>query len=186
VGGGGILVMVQIIFSDIVPLRYRAKWFGFIQIGWAVGSITGPLIGGLFTQNTRWVFYLNFPFCAIGLVIIPLVVRIQNKNKLSFRENIFRVDWFGGALFIGSTTSFLMALTWGGVEFPWSSFHTLTPLVIGLVGIFTTLAWEQWAAKKPLIRLFVINSRSAVGAHLGAMIQGLVVSLMNHSNILED
>ncbi|KAF8253207.1 MFS general substrate transporter [Wilcoxina mikolae CBS 423.85] len=177
VGGGGILVMVQIIFSDIVPLRHRAKWFGFIQLAWAIGSITGPLIGGLFAQHStwRWVFYLNFPFCCIGFIVIPLVVRIENVNKLGFRGNVGRVDWVGGGLFIGSTTSFLMAVTWGGVEFAWGEWRTVLPLVVGGVGIVGTMVWEKWGAGRPMIRLFLIDSRSAVGAHMGAMIQGLVL-----------
>ncbi|KAF8540419.1 major facilitator superfamily domain-containing protein [Trichophaea hybrida] len=143
VGGDGILVMVQIIFSDIVPLRHRTKWFGFIQLAWAIGSITGPLIGGLFAQHStwRWVFYLNFPFCCIGFIVIPLVV--------------------GGGLFIGSTTSFLMAVTWGGVELVWGDWRTVLPLVVGGVGIVGTMVWEKWGAGRPMIRLFVIDSRSA-------------------------
>ncbi|KAA8894771.1 major facilitator superfamily transporter [Sphaerosporella brunnea] len=177
IGGGGILVMVMIIFTDIVPLRHRPKWFGFIQASWAIGTISGPAIGGLLAQHTtwRWIFYINFPFCGLGFLLVPIVVRIEIEDKLSFKENIVLVDWIGGTLFIASTTSFLIALTWGGVEFAWSSFRTLVPLFIGLAGIVGTVCWELWGANRPLLRLFLFNGPSAFGAYISAMLQGLLL-----------
>lgn len=31
IGGGGVIVLTQIIITDMVPLRTRGKWFGFIS-----------------------------------------------------------------------------------------------------------------------------------------------------------
>ncbi|KAL1968659.1 hypothetical protein VTN77DRAFT_1485 [Rasamsonia byssochlamydoides] len=39
--------MSMIIFTDIIPLRHRPKWYGAVQAAWALGTILGPLIGGL-------------------------------------------------------------------------------------------------------------------------------------------
>lgn len=30
VGGAGIMVLSLVIFTDIVPLRFRPKWYGFV------------------------------------------------------------------------------------------------------------------------------------------------------------
>lgn len=30
VGGGGIVILALVIFTDIVPLRYRPKWYGTV------------------------------------------------------------------------------------------------------------------------------------------------------------
>jgi MFS family permease len=53
IGGGGIIVGAQIIFADIVPLRQRPKWFSLVLLAWAIGTVLGPLIGGLFVSRTR-------------------------------------------------------------------------------------------------------------------------------------
>lgn len=45
VGGGGILQLVQITISDIVPLADRGKYTGYIGATWGVASMLGPLIG---------------------------------------------------------------------------------------------------------------------------------------------
>jgi MFS family permease len=37
IGGGGILVLTEIIVTDMIPLRERGKWFGFISMAWAIG-----------------------------------------------------------------------------------------------------------------------------------------------------
>jgi len=61
IGGGGIITMGQVIFADIVPLRQRPKYFSFVLGAWALGSVLGPLIGGLFVEHVfwSWCFYLN-------------------------------------------------------------------------------------------------------------------------------
>lgn len=51
VGGGGIIALTEIIITDMVPLKERGKWFGFISAMWAIGSVTGPIIGGSFSQH---------------------------------------------------------------------------------------------------------------------------------------
>lgn len=45
VGGGGIMQLVQISISDIVPLAERPKYMGALGSLWGVSSVLGPLIG---------------------------------------------------------------------------------------------------------------------------------------------
>ena len=59
----------------------------------------------------------------------------------------------GNALVIASTTSVVIALTWGGVTFSWSSAHVLVPLIVGLVGIVAFFAYEMFVAKVPMVSL---------------------------------
>lgn len=178
VGGAGILPMTQIVLCDIVPLRFRPKYASVAQLAWAVGSITGPLIGGLMVQHVtwRWIFFLNLPFCGVGMVIVPFIIRLKTKQS-SIMAKLTRIDWLGGFLFIGSMTSFLMAVTWGGVDHAWDSAATLAPLNIGIVGTVVSILWEKWGAREPFIRLAIFSNRSALAGYYCAMTQGLVVRL---------
>ena len=184
IGGGGLLALGLVILTDIVPLRQRPIFLGVNQLSWAIGSITGPLIGGLLVQHTtwRWIFYLNFPFCGVGFVTVPLVVRLHAERG-SVKERLLSVDWLGGFLFVSSTCSFLIGITWGGTQYPWSSWRTLTPLIVGFAGIIGTILWECYGAPTPFLRLELFNSYSAVSAYIGAALQGLLVC-KSHSALL--
>ena len=177
IGGGGISALGYVILTDIVPLRQRPVYTGFIQISFAVGSFCGPVVGGFFAQHAtwRWIFYVNFPFCALGFVTVPLVMNLRAKRP-PVKERLLRLDWFGGFLFIGSTTSFLIGVTWGGIQFIWSSWRTLLPIIAGTVGLAATVVWEKLGTKHPFIRLSLFNSYSAVAAYFGTVLQGLAVS----------
>ncbi len=60
IGGGGLMALTYVIVTDMVPLRDRGKWFSIISLQWAVGSVTGPVIGGAFAEKStwRWIFWL--------------------------------------------------------------------------------------------------------------------------------
>ena len=176
IGGGGILALGLVIVTDIVPLRQRPVYVGVNQMSWAVGTISGPLIGGLLAQHSswRWIFYLNFPFCGIGFLTVPLVMKLHAK-RASVKERLLHVDWIGAFLFISSTTSFLIGMTWGGSQYPWDSWQTLVPLILGAVGIIGTLVWERFGVSNPFLRLSIFNSFSALAAYTGSVLQGLLV-----------
>ena len=96
--------------------------------------------------------------------------------KSSLKEKLLRVDWLGGFLFISSLTTFLIGLTWAGVQFPWSDYRTLVPLVLGAFGIGGSLIWEHFGAREPFLRRSLFYETSAIAAYICALTQGLVVS----------
>lgn len=55
VGGGGIVALTYVIVTDMVSLKERGKWFGLISMTWAIGSVSGPVIGGAFAEKASWV-----------------------------------------------------------------------------------------------------------------------------------
>lgn len=55
IGGGGLIALTEIVVTDLVPLRLRGKWFGIISAMWAVGSVSGPIIGGALAHGDTWV-----------------------------------------------------------------------------------------------------------------------------------
>ncbi|KAM7207898.1 Major facilitator superfamily domain containing protein, partial [Naviculisporaceae sp. PSN 640] len=176
IGGGGIITMGQVIFADIVPLRQRPKYFSIVLGAWALGSVLGPLIGGLFVEHAfwSWCFYLNFPFCAIGLILVPFCVKLHTE-KTTFASKMSRVDWIGGFLFMGSMTSFLIGISWAGVQFAWNSAQVIAPIVIGVVGVAVAICWENWYAREPFIRSSLFCSTSAFAAYGCALFQGLIL-----------
>ncbi|GAD96995.1 MFS transporter, putative [Paecilomyces variotii No. 5] len=176
VGGGGIIALSEIIVTDIVPLRLRGNYFGILSAMWSIGSVTGPILGGGFAENVtwRWIFYINFPFIGIGVVLVLLFLKL-NFIPSSLAEKLRRVDYVGTVLFIGSTASFLIPLSWGGVMYDWDSWRTLVPLIIGAVGLITFGAYEYYIAADPIIPPTIFQNRTAVVSFAGAVLQGLVL-----------
>jgi predicted MFS family arabinose efflux permease len=176
IGGGGVVVLNLIIMTDVIPLRFRPKYNGISQMAWALGTIIGPIIGGVIAEKTswRWLFYLNFPFCGIGLLMVPFVVRI-NRARRSVRAGLFQFDWLGSCLFIASSTALLIGLTCAGHQYPWDSYQTLVPLCVGIGGLLFTGLWEVSIAKQPFIRRSVLRDRSLMTAYFCALLQGLTL-----------
>ena len=175
-GGGGIISLTEILITDLVPLRERGKWFGFQSLTWAIGSVTGPLIGAAFAQAVtwRWIFYINLPFCGLGFITLPFCLRLQHPPG-TLTSKLLQFDWVGAVLLTASTTSFLMPVSWGGVLFAWSSFRTLVPLVLGLCGILLFVVYESFVANIPLIPLRSFNNRTAVVNYIGTLVHGMVL-----------
>lgn len=175
-GGGGLQSITEVVVTDLVPLRVRSKYFAVISGAWSIGSVTGPVIGGVFTQKVswRWMFYINLPFIGIALVIVPSFLRLKSV-RATVSTKLHRIDYFGVFLFTASATSFLIPITWAGVEHPWVSWRTLAPLSIGVVGIILFLLYEAYLAPEPLVPLSIFRTRTSCIAYLAETAQGIIM-----------
>lgn len=54
-------------------------------------------------------------------------------------------------MIIASSTACVIALSWGGVRYPWVSARVLAPLVLGICGLCAALLYEARFAKEPLV-----------------------------------
>ncbi|MCJ1226433.1 hypothetical protein MMC12_003085 [Toensbergia leucococca] len=176
IGGGGLIALTEIVVTDLVPLRLRGQYFGIISAMWSIGSVSGPLIGGAFAQDVtwRWIFWLNLPFIGVAFVFVPLFLKL-NFVPSHFADQLKRVDWIGSVLFIGSTTSVMIPITWGGVSYAWDSWRTLVPLLVGIAGEIVFVVYEEHFAAEPLIRLTIFKNRTAAVSYLGTVIHGMVL-----------
>lgn len=92
-----------------------------------------------------------------------LGVRCTISSHFSYSYPGFSMwDYSGNVFIMASTTSVLLGLTWGGVQFPWSSPHVLVPLVLGLVGMLAFLVYEARVASVPSVPLRLLKTRTIV------------------------
>jgi hypothetical protein len=134
-GSGGILMLVELIICDLVPLRQRGKYLGYVQSATAIGAIVGPVVGGaLATANWRWIFYMNIPLAVITMIVMGFFLRLHHERPRSWKHAVLRVDWVGNAIFVASLCSLLLGLIFGGTVYPWSSWRVILPIVLGTIG----------------------------------------------------
>ncbi|RAH75489.1 MDR family MFS transporter [Aspergillus aculeatinus CBS 121060] len=156
-GSGGINMIVDVIVSDLMPLRERGNYMAFVLLVYFVGTALGPWIGGAIVDNStwRWVFYINLPVGGVSLAMIFFFLHVRSNKEMSFLQKIRRIDYIGNTILIASTVSVLFALTYGGTKYDWSSWHILVSLILGLVGLLIFVALEN----SPWIREPVVSPR---------------------------
>lgn len=92
-GSSGVMLMVELIVCDMVPLRERGKYLGIVLSTAALGAIIGPVVGGVLAERDwRWCFFLNLPICAIVLPILFFFLRIKHR-AISWRGLFAQVDF---------------------------------------------------------------------------------------------
>src|SRR3954453_17658359 len=116
-GAGGLIVTAMAVIADLVPPRERARYMAMIGGVFAVASIAGPLLGGMFVDQLswRWVFYVNLPVGAAALAVIA--------TKLPRAERAERkpVDGMGAVLLTTAAATLVLVCSWGGTKYAWDS-----------------------------------------------------------------
>jgi MFS family permease len=125
VGGSGTYVGVMTLLAATTTIHERPMYVGGTGLTWGLGTVLGPIIGGAFTDSSagwRWSFYINL---CIGAVCAPVYVfLLPNKDPrpgVSLLDRAREVDYVGMILTIGAFVSGVMAVSFGGVTYPWNS-----------------------------------------------------------------
>ncbi|KAI0311002.1 hypothetical protein OF83DRAFT_1032136, partial [Amylostereum chailletii] len=87
--------------------------------------------------------------------LVAIFMRLKTP-KVALSVQLARMDWIGNFLIISSTTAVVIALTFGGLQFPWRSANVLVPLILGLLGLCAFLIYEIMIAVNPIIPINVI------------------------------
>lgn len=160
------VVCQDIIISDLVPLRYRGNYIAIILLIYSIGTTLGALIGGLLVEYTtwRWCFYINLPIGAVSLIVMYMFLHVQHRREVSICERLKRIDFGGNIILISGTTSMLIALTYAGTRYAWSSWETLVPLCIGFASFIVFGAFEvsRFAPAEPLMPPHLFSNRTSV------------------------
>lgn len=124
-GGGGLMTLAFTVIGDVVAPRERGRYQGYIGGIFALSSVAGPLLGGIFTETVgwHWIFLINLP---IGLAALAMTNRAL--GRLPAGQANPTIDYTGAVLLMGAVTALLVVVSRGGTSLPWTS-----PALIGLL-----------------------------------------------------
>ena len=151
---------------DVWPPQQRGQVMGLMGMVVSVGLLTGPPLGGFISGalGWRWIFYVNLPVGAIGLVWAVLALRGVTEPK---RKPIaFDVP---GALTLGL---FMVALCLGLTFGPKQGWHE--PWIVSLLGsspvLLAAFLWRQATARDPMLPLPLFRNATFSSASASSLL----------------
>ncbi len=172
-GAGAIQPMGITIAADIYTLEERAKTQGYLASVWAIASVVGPTLGGIFSTFGiwRWIFFVNIPLCLLAAF---LLIR-DFHEKVEKRSH--RIDYAGAVTLTISMSLLILAVLEGGQAWAWNSWQSIAAFAVGGLLLVVFVFIERRAAE-PILPLWVISRRlllttSLIGFATGALLIGL-------------
>lgn len=170
-GVGGLTALVQVILADLVSPRQRGRYAGYLGAVFGVGTVAGPLIGGVMTDAFGWrsCFYVGVPFSIAALITLQRTLHLPARPKRRVSLDL------PGAVLIGAAVSTLLIwVTFAGHHFAWLSWQTAV-MVPGGVLLAVLAVLVERRAKEPLIPLHLFRSRTVVLAVLASVAVGIAM-----------
>ncbi|XWX01817.1 hypothetical protein V2A60_009846 [Cordyceps javanica] len=178
VGASGQLSGCMLIMSCACDASVRPLSTALAMAMIPVGSMTGPIIAGAVTARIgwRWCFWILLPMAGIVIIIIAIVKIAEQSEKPAFNQGLKKLptilDPAGFFLFAGGITMLLLALTWGGNQYPWASAVIIGLLCGGLVASVAFCVWVWFKGDAALIPPSIFTQRSVYIGSLVIFLQG--------------
>jgi MFS family permease len=172
-GAGAVQPMAITIAGDIYSLTERAKVQGYLASVWAVSSVVGPTLGGVFSALGMWrgIFLVNIPLCLLaGWMLLR-----------TFHENVDRashkVDYLGAGLLTASLTLIILGALEGGQAWGWTSAISVAVFAGGAL-LFAVFILVERRAAEPVLPPWVVSRRllattALISFGVGAVMLGL-------------
>ncbi|MET8872990.1 MDR family MFS transporter [Nocardia sp. NPDC004604] len=169
-GAGGIAVTAFAVIGALVPPRERGKYQGMTATTMAIGTIGGPLLGGVITDGLdwRWAFYINIP---LGLVAFAWS---WWRLELPVARRKVTIDYTGICTLAVAIAALVLIATWGGVDYAWLSARIIGLAVLAVAALAAFLVIERRAAD-PVIPLEIFRARNLTLAALTALVGGVIM-----------
>lgn len=172
-GAGAVQPISITIIGDLYTLRERAKVQGYLASVWAVSSVVGPTLGGVFSQfiSWRWIFFVNIPLC---LIAAWMLARTYHEKIDRVRH---RLDYLGASLLTAALTLLILGVLEGGQAWAWNSPPSFATFAVGTALLVAFILAER-RASEPVLPLWVLSRRllgvsSLIALAVGGILLGL-------------
>jgi len=165
-GGGGLQPSSQAILLDSFPPEKQGAAQTMFGIAALLAPVVGPTLGGYLTvtYNWRWIFYINVPVGALGLLAAYLLVDDPDylkKERLELRRRPLNFDYIGLALLVLIMSSWEVMLS-KGQEWDWYNdpFWRVQILFIAFVLGLGGLIFRELRIAYPVVNFRPLSERN--------------------------
>lgn len=157
IGVGGLMSLVMIAVALIISPRERGKYMGVVGGIMALGTIGGPLLGGLLTDVWGWRsnFFVGVPFALLALVLLQFTLHLPKPQ----RDTKVSIDYFGIVLLAVGVSTLLIWVSMGGSQFEWDSSTSIMLAVTAGVAIAAFIVVEFFV-KEPIVPMSLFRNRT--------------------------
>jgi EmrB/QacA subfamily drug resistance transporter len=171
-GAGGLTALATIVMAAMIPPRELGRYAGLFGAVFGVGTIAGPLIGGIMVDTSwlgwRWCFLIGVPFTLASIVLLQRTLNLKVVRKQ------VTIDYLGAALIVGGVSTLLVWSTLAGNTFPWASGWTALLVSVGVV-LLALAVWVESRAADPIIPLTIFRNRTVTLTTLASALVGLAM-----------
>lgn len=136
-------------------------------------------MGGVLTQHAswRWIFYISLPIAGVALALMIPFLKIEYRKETSISTKLKRIDWIGNLVLVSSVVAVLIALSFAGTLYPWSSWRAILPLVLGFIGLIAFLLLQTTSlCPEPIMPLRLFANRTTFAACMVCCCTGSSIS----------
>ena len=166
-GGGPIIPLSQAILWEIFPFQQRGLAMAVWGVGFILGPILGPTVGGYLADewSWRWIFYINLPVGILGFVMATVFL-----FDPPYLRKVTRIDWWGLGLMVAGFACLQLVLDRGERE-DWFESSAIVGLAIVAVCALVAFLIRELVAHDPILDLSVFTDRNfATGATISALV----------------
>jgi EmrB/QacA subfamily drug resistance transporter len=155
-GAGGLAALSQIIMADIISPRERGKYAGLFGGVMAIGTVGGPLLGGVVTDafGWRWNFFIAMPVAIVAIVLLQMTLRLPAHPKRKVK-----IDYLGAVLIAGGVSLLLIWVSLAGKNFEWASWETAV-MVGGALVLLVAAVITELTVDEPIIPMGMFKNRT--------------------------